>query len=184
MSWWKLGVTYMEMFPWCWENLPLRYFSHVMRKPVLPYANNKGADQPAHPRSLISAFVVRFLDSIIPLVSISEISSLFLASVAVQASLSLPWSQTPKTGFLVTMLISNYKTDQTDKTVKFNFTICNHPTIWKDKIWEAQCFLLEIIHHKFQTSSPKGNDRSPESKVKKDRIKNNREKVETSFSPL
>ena len=25
----------------------------------LPYANNKGADQPAHPRSLISAFVVR-----------------------------------------------------------------------------------------------------------------------------
>ena len=31
------------------------------------YANNKGADQPAHPRSLISAFVVRRLDSIIPM---------------------------------------------------------------------------------------------------------------------
>ena len=29
----------------------------------LPYANNKGADQPAHPRSLISAFVVRCLDN-------------------------------------------------------------------------------------------------------------------------
>ena len=29
-------------------------------------ANNKGADQPAHPRSLISAFVVRSLDSIMP----------------------------------------------------------------------------------------------------------------------
>ena len=29
----------------------------------LPYANNKGADQPAHPRSLISTFVVRCLDS-------------------------------------------------------------------------------------------------------------------------
>ena len=26
---------------------------------LMPYANNKGADQPAHPRSLISAFVVR-----------------------------------------------------------------------------------------------------------------------------
>ena len=38
------------------------------------YANNKGADQPAHPRSLISAFVVRCLDSIIPLDSIAEIS--------------------------------------------------------------------------------------------------------------
>ena len=41
-----------------------------MRKPVLVYANNKGADHPAHPRSLISTFVVRFLDSVIPLVSI------------------------------------------------------------------------------------------------------------------
>ena len=28
---------------------------------VVSYANNKGADQPAHPRSLISAFVVRCL---------------------------------------------------------------------------------------------------------------------------
>ena len=34
-----------------------------MRKPVLQYANNKGEDQPAHPRSLISAFVVRCRDS-------------------------------------------------------------------------------------------------------------------------
>ena len=43
-----------------------------MRK---PYANNKGADQPAHPRSLISTFFVHCLDNIIPLVSISEISA-------------------------------------------------------------------------------------------------------------
>ena len=26
-------------------------------------ANNKGADQPAHPRSLISAFIIRYLKS-------------------------------------------------------------------------------------------------------------------------
>ena len=38
----------------------------------MPYANNKGADQPAHPRSLISAFVVRCLDSIIPVLAIAE----------------------------------------------------------------------------------------------------------------
>ena len=50
--------------------------SHVMRKSVMPYANNKGADQPAHPRSLNSAFMVHCLDSIISLVSISKISSL------------------------------------------------------------------------------------------------------------
>ena len=29
------------------------------------FANNTGADQPAHPRSLISAFVIRFVESII-----------------------------------------------------------------------------------------------------------------------
>ena len=40
---------------------------------LMPYANNKGADQPAHPRSLISAFVVRCLDSIIYLDSLTEI---------------------------------------------------------------------------------------------------------------
>ena len=41
---------------------------------LMSYANNKGADQSAHPRSLISAFVVRCLDSIIYLGSIAEIS--------------------------------------------------------------------------------------------------------------
>ena len=56
---------------------PQAEMSHVMRKHVYAInANNKGADQPAHPRSPISAFVVRCLDSIMSLVSISEISSL------------------------------------------------------------------------------------------------------------
>ena len=72
--------------------------SHIMRKPVLPYVN-KDADQPAHPHSLISAFVIHCLDSIIPLVSIPKISSLWLASVAEQAGLSLTWSQTPEDRF-------------------------------------------------------------------------------------
>ena len=38
----------------------------------MPYANNKGADQPEHPHSLISTFVVHCLDSIIPLLTISD----------------------------------------------------------------------------------------------------------------
>ena len=42
-------------------------------------------NEPRHPRSLISAFIVRSLDSIIPLVSISDISSLYLAFGAAQA---------------------------------------------------------------------------------------------------
>ena len=65
----------------------------------MSYANNKGADQPAHPRSLISAFVVRDLDSVMSLVVVTKISSLILASVAEQASLSLPWSETPEDTF-------------------------------------------------------------------------------------
>ena len=71
----------------------------------MPYANNKGADQSAHPHSLISAFLVHCLDSIIPLLVIAKIARLQLVSVAEQAGLSLTWSQTPKTGFLVTRFI-------------------------------------------------------------------------------
>ena len=37
------------------------------------FANNTSADQPAHPRSLISAFVVRFLESIIRKLASGEI---------------------------------------------------------------------------------------------------------------
>ena len=38
----------------------------------MPYANNKGADQPAHPGSLISTFVVHCLDSMICVVALSS----------------------------------------------------------------------------------------------------------------
>ena len=46
----------INIYNWAtsWENL------------LMPYANNKGTDQTVHLRSLISAFVVRYLDSIIP----------------------------------------------------------------------------------------------------------------------
>ena len=44
-------------------------------KTCLPwFANNTGADQPAHPRSLISAFVISFLESTICKLVTGEIS--------------------------------------------------------------------------------------------------------------
>ena len=46
------------------------------------FANNKGADQPAHPRRLISAFVIRFLGSIISKLATCEISIFKQVSVA------------------------------------------------------------------------------------------------------
>ena len=39
--------------------------SNAMRNPFMPYANNKGADQPAYPCSLINAFDVRCLYGIV-----------------------------------------------------------------------------------------------------------------------
>ena len=38
------------------------------------FSNNEGADQPAHPRSLISAFVIRLLESMISKLATREIS--------------------------------------------------------------------------------------------------------------
>ena len=70
---------------------------------LMSYANNKGADQPAYPRSLISAFVVRCLDSIISLNSIAEISSLHLASVA--AVYVWPGRKHPKSRFVMARFI-------------------------------------------------------------------------------
>ena len=66
---------------------------------LMLYANNKGADQPGHPRSLISAFVVRCQDRMIPLVYISKISRFKLVSVAEQVNLCLAWSETPEDTF-------------------------------------------------------------------------------------
>ena len=66
----------------------------------MPYANNKDADQPAHPRRLISTFVVRCLVSTIMSVGATpEIKTFLITYVAEQAGLSLTWSQTPKDRF-------------------------------------------------------------------------------------
>ena len=45
------------------------------------FANNTGADQPAHSRSLISAFVIHLLESILSKLATSEISNKFLDSL-------------------------------------------------------------------------------------------------------
>ena len=66
---------------------------------LMSYSNNKGADQSAHPRSLISAFVVYCLDIVMSLVSVTKISSLMQASVSEQASLSPTWSETTEDTF-------------------------------------------------------------------------------------
>ena len=64
-------------------------------KLALLHANNKGAYHPAHPRSLISAFVIRYLES-----KVVNMLHTKLVYVAEKTLLSLAWSETPKSGFL------------------------------------------------------------------------------------
>ena len=69
------------------------------------FANNTGADQPARPRSLISTFVIRFLERTICKPAIGEISIFLQVSAAEETGLKLALLETPKTGFLATRLI-------------------------------------------------------------------------------
>ena len=66
---------------------------HHEKTCFMSYVTNKGADQPAHPRSLIGAFVVHCLDSIMSIPSKYKISR--LVYVAEQTCLSLTWLKTP-----------------------------------------------------------------------------------------
>ena len=90
--------------------------SHVMRKPVFAICEQQRRRSAAHPCSLISVFIVCCLDSLIPLVSISKMPSVCLVSVAEQAGVSLTWSETPKTDFLVTRLKSTIRTTVSERT--------------------------------------------------------------------
>ena len=76
-----------------------------MRKPAFYICQNKGADQLHGYRAADQRLCFSFIDSTIPLLPKSEISSLQPSSVAVQPGLCWTWSETRKTCFLMTMLI-------------------------------------------------------------------------------
>ena len=101
-----------------------------MENLFLQYANNKGADQPAHSRSLISAFVVCCLDSKMLQVSISEISNLYLGSVAVQARSSYLVANPEDrfsgdvANFMVKPQCSNFRILNSSSGVSMVHTVC------------------------------------------------------------
>ena len=76
-----------------------------MRKPDFCICENKDADQLRGNREADQRLCFRYMDSAIPLLSKSEISSLYPSCVVVQSGLCGTWSETPKTGFLTTRLI-------------------------------------------------------------------------------
>ena len=61
--------------PHCWKShVTAQLFVNRLLTCLQRFANNTVADQPAHLRSLISAFVVRFLESFICKLATGEIS--------------------------------------------------------------------------------------------------------------
>ena len=103
------------------------------------FANNTGSDQPAHPCRLISAFVIRFLESIISKLATSEMSIFWLVSVAEETGLSLALSETPKTGFLATRPISY---------LSFSLTIFSNAGVH----FSALAFSSSYLNTSFSTS--------------------------------
>ena len=71
----KSHTEWLHTLDHCWFcfNRFLRSEPRPEKSCFWPNANNKGADQPAHPRSLISTFVVHYLDSIIAILAKSKI---------------------------------------------------------------------------------------------------------------
>ena len=76
-----------------------------MRKPAFCICENIDADQLRGNREADQRLCFRYIDSTIPLLPKSEISSFYPSSVAVHAGLCRTWSATRKTGFLRTRLI-------------------------------------------------------------------------------
>ena len=84
-----------------------RYQVSVYRTigPLVCICENKDADQLRGNREADQRLCFRHIDSTIPLLPKSEISSLWPSCVAVQPGLCRTWSKIPKTGFLTTRLI-------------------------------------------------------------------------------
>ena len=100
----KVGVKYMYSKFGVNKNFAVAWYEPRNGKTCFSHMRTTGADQLVHPCSLVSTFVTHYLhvDSIIPLVSINEISSLYLSSVVEQTGLCRTGSQTSKTDFLIT----------------------------------------------------------------------------------
>ena len=83
---------------------PHYYLNRVVRKPAFCICENKDTAQLRGNREADQRLCFRYTDSTIPLLSKSEISSLWPSSVAVLPGLCQTWSETRKTSFLTTRL--------------------------------------------------------------------------------
>ena len=110
-----------------------------MRKSAFCICENKDADQLRGNREADQRLCFRYTDSIIPLLSKSEISSVQPSSVVVQPGLCGTRSETLKTGFLTTRLIYAptifFRSLRTDRSGFWSsqtrvYTVCNSVSIF------------------------------------------------------
>ena len=85
----------------------LTYLNHRMGKPTICIGENKGTDQLRNNCEADRRLCFRYMDSTIPLLSKSKISSLYPPSVTVQADLCRTWSEPKLLVFLRTGLYVN-----------------------------------------------------------------------------
>ena len=114
-----------------------------MRKPTFCICENKDEDQLCGIRTADQRLCFRYTDSTIPLLPESENLSLYPSSVAVQPGLCGTWSETPKTGFLITRLISSRTMKKTTMCL-----ICS----WKTDHDGHPPTLIRVITTKYLTS--------------------------------
>ena len=84
--------------------MPTRLLSRIVRKPDICLCENKGADQLRSNCEADQRLCFRYSDGTISLLPKSEISSFYPPAVSAQAGLCQTWSETPKTGFLTSLL--------------------------------------------------------------------------------
>ena len=78
--------------------------NRIVRKPDFCLCENKGADQLRSNCEADQRLCFRYTDSTVSLLLKSEISRFYPSSVDAQLGLCQTWSETPKTGFLVSRL--------------------------------------------------------------------------------
>ena len=86
-------------------NMQVYIWASTQENRATRFANNKGADQPAHPRQLISAFVISFLESDISKLCTGDISIYYIPINDTSFKLSVFWlsdtkSRITEQGFL------------------------------------------------------------------------------------
>ena len=123
--------------------------SRVVRKLAFCICENKDADQLRRNREADQRLCFRYMDSTIPLLSESEITSLCASSVAVQPGLCQTWSETPKTGFLRTRLKYSqlkrlwYLSEGSGKTTYWHHCICCSHSIYV--VWKENRLVVESV---------------------------------------